>query len=281
MHVYCGGKSRHRTRSSAHALWIRWSGACRCCPQGLSRTCRWWSIPDPVTTGWRSASGAVRFAGRSVAYRELDERSNRLARRLIRYGAGPETTVASALTRSVESIVTLWAIVKTGAIYVPIDPNYPAARIAHLLAGSETKLGVTVTDLCARLPQSVHWMVLDDDSVAPVIDAEPATAITQADRTVALRSDHAAYLIYTSRIHGNPEGCHDHPQGCPGGRPADHHRIPATRCYGPGARSVAATRPGRRRRRAVSGRCGSRPRLSPPSGPYLVPVRRRPLRRPR
>ncbi|GGL10882.1 non-ribosomal peptide synthetase [Nocardia jinanensis] len=152
------------------------------------------------------ASVAVRFEGRSVTYAELDERSNRLARTLIRYGAGPETAVASALTRSVESIVTLWAIVKTGAMYVPIDPNYPAARIAHLLADSETMLGVTVTDLCARLPQSVHWVVLDDDSVAPVIDAEPAAAITQTDRPAPLRPDHAAYLIYTSGSTGIPKG---------------------------------------------------------------------------
>ncbi|MET8798570.1 amino acid adenylation domain-containing protein [Nocardia sp. NPDC004568] len=166
------------------------------------------TMPDILAraTATSPASVAVRFQGRSVTYTELDESSNKLARMLIRHGAGPETAVASALTRSVESIVTMWAIVKTGATYVPIDPNYPAARIAHLLDDSETMLGVTVTALCACLPRSVHWVVLDDDSVAPVIDAEPAAAITQADRSVPLRPDHAAYLIYTSGSTGVPKG---------------------------------------------------------------------------
>ena len=78
-----------------------------------------------------------------LTYRELDTAANRLARLLIDHGAGPETFVAVALPRGVDWMVTLWAIARTGAAWVPIDPDYPVTRITHMLTDSGARLLIT------------------------------------------------------------------------------------------------------------------------------------------
>lgn len=77
----------------------------------------------------------------SLTYAELDARSNRLAHALIARGAGPERLVAVSLPRSAELVVAILAVLKTGAAYVPVDPEYPAARIAYLLDDSRPGSG--------------------------------------------------------------------------------------------------------------------------------------------
>ncbi|MFD4470490.1 amino acid adenylation domain-containing protein, partial [Rhodococcus sp. NPDC058505] len=92
---------------------------------------------DPRTLPELLAHGASRdpeavalaFEGQTLTYRELDERSSRLARVLIGRGAGPERVVAVAVRRSIESVLSIWAVAKTGAAFVPVDPTYPAERI--------------------------------------------------------------------------------------------------------------------------------------------------------
>src|SRR6266567_2672656 len=83
-------------------------------------------------------SVAIRFdpagdgsAARQLTYRELDEASSRLARELIAHGVGAGDVVALGIARSLESVLAVWAIAKTGAAYVPVDPSYPAERIGH------------------------------------------------------------------------------------------------------------------------------------------------------
>ena len=71
-----------------------------------------------------------------MTYAELDSWSNRLARVLLAHGAGPDRFVVLALPRSVESIVALWAVAKTGAAFAPLDPNHPPERIEHMIADS-------------------------------------------------------------------------------------------------------------------------------------------------
>ncbi|WP_408642280.1 amino acid adenylation domain-containing protein, partial [Speluncibacter jeojiensis] len=148
-------------------------------------------------------SVALTYRGTDVTYAELDERSNALARVLIDRGAGPEVFVALALPRSLDSITWLWAVAKSGAAFLPVDPDYPDDRITHMLTDSGAALGVTDTEHRDRLPDVVPWLVTDD-----VVQGDPAMTVplTDADRCGPIRLAGPAYLIYTSGSTGTPKG---------------------------------------------------------------------------
>ncbi|AQA24418.1 D-alanine--poly(phosphoribitol) ligase, subunit 1 [Rhodococcus sp. MTM3W5.2] len=152
------------------------------------------------------AIALVGAGGRELTYRELDERSSRLARVLIAEGAGPESTVAVAITRSIESVLAVWAVAKAGAAFVPVDPNYPAERVAHMVSDSGAVIGVTLGEFADRLPGALRWLALDDaELVRRSADFSPAP-VSNADRTAPLRLEHPAYVIYTSGSTGRPKG---------------------------------------------------------------------------
>ncbi|MFJ9370512.1 amino acid adenylation domain-containing protein [Nocardia sp. NPDC101769] len=142
----------------------------------------------------------------TMEYFELDELSTRLARLLIDSGIGPEDRVALAITRSVESVVAVWAIAKTGAAYVPVDPRYPSERITYMLADSRATRGLTVGAVRAELPDTLDWLVIDSTELARRLDGYPSDPITDADRVRPLRAAHPAYVIYTSGSTGRPKG---------------------------------------------------------------------------
>ncbi|WP_369027643.1 amino acid adenylation domain-containing protein [Nocardia farcinica] len=175
--------------------------------------------PAPTVLLPEVFDAAVRSAGAGVAvvsgqtrltYAELDERSNRLARHLIRRGAGPERTVLVAVARSVESVVAWWAVVKTGAAYVPVDPGYPAGRIEQMVTDSGATLGLTVAAVRDRLPAVVEWVVLDADAraddTAARLAALPGGRIGDAERLRPLRPANTAYVVFTSGSTGVPKG---------------------------------------------------------------------------
>ncbi|MYW02256.1 condensation domain-containing protein, partial [Streptomyces sp. SID3343] len=83
---------------------------------------------------------AVVCDGSGLTYRELDERANRLAHLFVARGVGPEDVVALALPRSTDLVVALLAVLKAGAAYLPLDPEYPPARLAHMLADARPAL---------------------------------------------------------------------------------------------------------------------------------------------
>ncbi|MGV9408970.1 amino acid adenylation domain-containing protein [Nocardia sp. NPDC003693] len=143
---------------------------------------------------------------RSLTYRELDEESNRLGRTLCALGAGPEDRVAIVLPRSVDSVVSTWAITKSGAAFVPVDPAYPRARVDYLLADSGCAFGITLARYLEELPGHIHWLVLDDPRVTAELNAESARPISYADRRAQPRPANLAYLIYTSGSTGRPKG---------------------------------------------------------------------------
>ncbi len=87
---------------------------------------------------------AVVCGERSLTYRELDDESSRIARVLISRGVGPESMVAVAGPRSVESVLAVWAVAKAGGAFVPVDPSYPASRLEYLIADSAARCGITV-----------------------------------------------------------------------------------------------------------------------------------------
>ena len=166
------------------------------------------TLADILVTGaaLNPEATAIVTDSRELTYRELDARSNQLARVLIEYGAGPETAVAMAIHRSVESVLATWAIAKTGAAFVPVDPGYPAERIAHMLDDSHTVIGLATAVSRESLPGERDWLVLDDAMVTARIAAMSDARVTDTDRLTPLRIANVAYVIYTSGSTGLPKG---------------------------------------------------------------------------
>jgi amino acid adenylation domain-containing protein len=148
------------------------------------------------------AAVAVVSRGVELSYAELDARTNRLAHDLRALGAGPGTLVAIVLDRGLDLITALLAVMKSGATYLPIDPDYPSARIDFLLTDAGAQLVVTQQSLQANLAESAATtVVLDGARDRDRIQARPADPLP----SVATPGD-IAYLIYTSGSTGTPKG---------------------------------------------------------------------------
>ncbi|HZM75259.1 MAG TPA: amino acid adenylation domain-containing protein [Candidatus Limnocylindrales bacterium] len=146
---------------------------------------------------------ALLFTGGRLSFAELDERANRLAHLLIRHGAGPEKVVALALPRSVEIVVAQLAVAKAGAAFLPVDPAYPADRIAFMLSDCRPVLVLTLADLAPGLPATdATVLAVDHPNLMSVLSALPTTRPSDVD----LDLEHAAYVIYTSGSTGRPKG---------------------------------------------------------------------------
>ncbi|ELP64082.1 non-ribosomal peptide synthetase [Streptomyces turgidiscabies] len=137
---------------------------------------------------------AVVYEGETLTYRELDDRAAELARRLTARGAGPGTVVAVAVPRSAELMVALLGVLKSGAAYLPVDVDYPADRVAHMLADSGAATVVTTSATASRLPAGHALLLLDSPSEETGPEPLPA------------HPDDPAYLIYTSGSTGRPKG---------------------------------------------------------------------------
>ncbi|MER5296523.1 amino acid adenylation domain-containing protein, partial [Streptomyces pharetrae] len=143
----------------------------------------------------------------TLDYATLDARSSRLAHLLVARGAAPERFVAIALPRTAEMVVALLAVLKTGAAYLPVDPDYPAERIAFMLDDTRPTLLITTRDLAPALPGTgTPHLLLDDPALAEDMAARPAAGPTDADRDGRLLPAHPAYVIYTSGSTGRPKG---------------------------------------------------------------------------
>src|ERR1700726_2652007 len=158
----------------------------------------------------RPDATAVVFERGRLSYGELDRRSNQLAHHLRGLGVGPETVVGLCLERSLELIVGLLGILKAGGAYLPLDPQYPAQRLAFMLGDAGARVLVTqaaVLDRLALANASSRAAVVRLDADAAAIAAQPTRA-----PLLALDPHHPAYVIYTSGSTGMPKGvaiCHD------------------------------------------------------------------------
>ena len=142
----------------------------------------------------------------TLSYAALNARANQLAHLLIAQGAGPEQIVALALPRSAELIVGLLAILKSGAAYLPLDPDYPADRLAFMLADARPVCLITSNAIAQRLPEAAPRLVLDHPDTAGVLARQPDTNPRDQDRTAPLTPVNSAYVIYTSGSTGTPKG---------------------------------------------------------------------------
>ena len=141
-----------------------------------------------------------------LSYGALNARANRLAHWLLAHGVGPERVVGIALERSPEMVVALLATLKAGGAYLPLDPEYPAARLAQMLGEAAPVLVLTSRSVRARLPQELELLALDAPETQAALARAPTHNPTDADRPTPLRPQHPAYVIYTSGSTGRPKG---------------------------------------------------------------------------
>ncbi|MEV4257412.1 amino acid adenylation domain-containing protein, partial [Spirillospora sp. NPDC049652] len=166
-------------RSERRTLLRKWAGGSAVPAAAAERT----TIPALFEAQVASRPGAVAvtFEGRSWTYADVNAAANRLARHLAAQGAGPETFVALELPRSADLVIGVLAVLKTGAAYVPIDPDYPVDRIAYMVEDAAPVLTVRSIEVEGDYSSEN----LDDVHVSP---------------------DNPAYVIYTSGSTGRPKG---------------------------------------------------------------------------
>ncbi|GHF69363.1 non-ribosomal peptide synthetase [Streptomyces mashuensis] len=180
-----------------HRLLTGWNATDAPVPTaGVAEQFRTWAARTPDAT-------AVVCGDETLTYAELNARANRLARHLLAEGAGPERIVALALPRTADYVVALLAVLTTGAAYLPVDPDYPADRIAYMLDDARPALLLTTRETAGTLPGAgVRQVVLDDPATAGAVAAHPADDVTVAAHPLS----HPAYVIYTSGSTGRPKG---------------------------------------------------------------------------
>ncbi|NMK49940.1 non-ribosomal peptide synthetase [Achromobacter sp. Bel] len=142
-----------------------------------------------------------------LSYAQLNERANRLAHLLIARGVGADVAVGIALGRGADMIVAMLAVLKAGGVYVPLDPGYPAARLAHMMQDSGLGLVLSQTSVVGRLtlPPGIRCVLVDGAAAAGAPGADLGRQPAHnPDRDI--HPAQLAYLIYTSGSTGLPKG---------------------------------------------------------------------------
>src|SRR3569623_163112 len=148
----------------------------------------------------------------SLTYGQLERAANQLAWRLRSIGIGPGALVGLLLPRSLDAYVGMLGILKSGAAYVPIDPECPAERVAYILADSRAQALVTHSDMAAQR-EAFAGAVIELNGERQSLHELPAERISTADRAAAWRE--LCYVIYTSGTTGKPKGVEiEHRSAC-------------------------------------------------------------------
>ena len=140
--------------------------------------------------------------GPVLTYGALDERANRLAHVLVAAGASQDHPVAVCMHRSVDFVVSVLAVLKAGAAYLPLDPTYPAASLSHMLDDSGARLVLAHARSADGIPTDGVRQLLVVDDLSSALDAAAPTPPGRPER----REDDLAYVIYTSGTTGAPKG---------------------------------------------------------------------------
>jgi natural product biosynthesis luciferase-like monooxygenase protein/amino acid adenylation domain-containing protein len=148
----------------------------------------------------RPQQDAVIYEKQSLTYAELNHRANQLAHYLRNLGITAEDRVGLCLERSVELVIALVAVLKAGAAYVPLDPNYPADRLKYMLEDARVPVLVTENSLRRRLPSFTGYVVYLDGDWSEIAKQSRANLASRVD------AENTAYVMYTSGSSGKPKG---------------------------------------------------------------------------
>ena len=149
----------------------------------------------------------VHHNGHPLTYQQLNEQANQLAHYLISLGVKGEQLIAISLVRSPDMLVAFLGVLKAGAAYVPIDPDYPETRRQYILADAQVNITLTQSDLLATLSSDLGQIICLDTATLQ-LQSQPKT-----NPNVAIAPEQLAYVIYTSGSTGNPKGVMAHHRG--------------------------------------------------------------------
>ncbi|MGB7433976.1 MAG: amino acid adenylation domain-containing protein, partial [Candidatus Acidiferrum sp.] len=141
---------------------------------------------------------AVVFGEHALAYRELNQRANQLAHELVKRGVGPEKVVGIFLDRSLDMVIALLAVLKSGAAYLPLDPHLPSARLAWMIEDSALRVLISQKAFASVVPAGADIILMDE--------AERWQDNSPEDLGIKVAPEQLAYLIYTSGSTGRPKG---------------------------------------------------------------------------
>ncbi|MGQ0838792.1 amino acid adenylation domain-containing protein [Actinokineospora sp.] len=158
------------------------------------------TVCDLIAAHATTDAVAVTGHGRTLTYPELDREANQLAHRLRALGAGVGTFVVVRMPQDADLIVTLLAVLKSGAAYIPLDTDHPVERLHRALADSAATLVVAPLRTAAELPGGVRLVALDDPAERARISAHPTTP-----PRVEVTPDDLAYAVFTSGSTGRPK----------------------------------------------------------------------------
>ncbi len=147
---------------------------------------------------------AVETVTRSMTYAALDDRSTALASRLRSLGVGSGSLVGIFMDRSLEMLAGIFGVLKVGAAYVPLDPSYPADRIAFMLADTQAPVVLTQRSLALQLPASGAKVIFVDEEWEAL--GRSLSDEEKVGLPVSIEAGQLAYVIYTSGSTGRPKG---------------------------------------------------------------------------
>ncbi|MGB5915427.1 MAG: amino acid adenylation domain-containing protein [Phormidesmis sp.] len=156
---------------------------------------------------WTPDAIAVIHEGTTLTYQALNQQANQLAHQLVELGVSSQQLVAISLVRSPSMIVAFLGVLKAGAAYVPIDPDYPEVRRQYILNDASVKIVLTQASLAAEF-SNASAQIIQLDADAAVLAEQPVDNLD-----LAISPDRLAYVIYTSGSTGKPKGVMAHHRG--------------------------------------------------------------------